>query len=260
MADTVSILLDHVDYRSHLEKKFPEQVEDKMANVHELGAALSSYAEEFPDHKLNRWLQDVSLQGSEESHGGVTLMTLHSAKGLEFNRVYLVGFEDGLLPHTNSMDYEDDLEEERRLLYVGMTRAKVKLTLTGASKRRVFNNWMANSPSRFLAEIPTDILQVFGTSFSQGEMFEETGYDQINDPEAFHEEYASEPVSYTVGMKVSHPTYGSGSIESIDNEYGVIKAIVEFNDFGKRKVTVSQLESNTGYSDGKDDELEYSYD
>jgi len=261
VADTVSILLDHVDYRSHLEKKFPEQVEDKMANVHELGAALSSYAEEFPDHKLNRWLQDVSLQGSEEeSHGGVTLMTLHSAKGLEFNRVYLVGFEDGLLPHTNSMDYEDDLEEERRLLYVGMTRAKVKLTLTGARKRRVFNNWMANSPSRFLAEIPTDILQVFGTSFSQGEMFEETGYDQITDPEAFHEEYASEPVSYTVGMKVSHPTYGSGSIESIDNEYGVIKAIVEFNDFGKRKVTVSQLESNTGYSDGKDDELEYSYD
>jgi DNA helicase-2/ATP-dependent DNA helicase PcrA len=261
ISETISILLDHVDYRSHLEKKFPEQVEDKMGNVHELGAALSSYAEEFPEHKLNRWLQDISLQGSEEqSEGGVTLMTLHSAKGLEFNRVYLVGFEDGLLPHTNSMDYEDDLEEERRLLYVGMTRAKIKLTLTGAKKRRVFNNWMANPPSRFLAEIPTDLLEIIGTAFSQNEMFASTGYDEVSSPEAYEAEYESEPTSYSVGMGVSHPTYGNGVIDSIDNEYGVIKAIVNFSDFGKRKVTASQLEASDGYSGDYDDEIEYSYD
>ena len=263
IADTVSILLEHVDYRSHLEKKFPEQVEDKLANVHELGAALSSYAEEFPEHKLNRWLQDISLQGSEEeTEGGVTLMTLHSAKGLEFNRVYLAGFEDGILPHTNSMDYEDDLEEERRLLYVGMTRAKIKLSLTGAKKRRVFNNWMANPPSRFLGEIPSDLVDIIGTGFATSANSYDASYASSSSYDSYHEEeYEPEPISYTAGMKVYHPTYGKGVIDSLDNVYGVLKAIVDFNDFGKRKVSASQLEaSSSGASIDYDDDIEYTYD
>src|SRR5690606_30910496 len=82
------------------------------------------------------------------------MMTLHMAKGLEFNRVYIVGLEENLLPHRNSLDDPDGLEEERRLFYVGMTRARQKLSLLGAYRRRTYNNWAANRPSRFLTEIP----------------------------------------------------------------------------------------------------------
>lgn len=260
MSETISILLSHIDYKAHLEKKYPEQTEDKLSNVHELGAALGSYAEEFPDRKLNHWLQDISLQGSEEnSRGGVSLMTLHSAKGLEYPRVYLVGFEDGLLPHNNSMDYEDDLEEERRLLYVGITRAKTKITLLAAQKRRVFNNWMANAPSRFLAEISPDIIDFSGVSKEFLKRSDAAGVSDADvnfSAQGFEEEYVPEPKSYSVGMKVFHSTYGNGTVKSIENEYGVMKSVVDFKEFGARKVSLSQLEG----SDFSYEDSEYSYD
>lgn len=281
LTETVSILLTETDYKTHVEKKYPEQVEDKMENIHELGAAIGSYAEEFPDRKLNRWLQDVALSGSEEqSDDGVSLMTLHSAKGLEFRRVFLLGFEDGLLPHNNSLDYDDDLEEERRLLYVGMTRAKEKLTLLAAEKRRVFNNWMANSPSRFLSEIPPELIKISGVSGGMGgEFSSQNGFDNFTVEDEQPEESVFEPSSYSVGMRVSHPTYGKGTIDSIENEFGVMKSIVSFDDFGVRKVGLTQLDAlltagldggiNAGNSLGKgmgsstsddDEESEYVYD
>lgn len=155
----VSHLLAHVGYLEHLKKAYPDQVTDKIDNVQELAAAMNAYHEQNPKDSLGEWLQNVSLLGSEkEEVQGVSLMTLHCAKGLEFPRVYLMGCDDGLLPHSNSQDDPLALEEERRLMYVGITRAQKKITLTTAQTRRVYYDWRTYSPSRFLDELPTEHL------------------------------------------------------------------------------------------------------
>jgi DNA helicase-2/ATP-dependent DNA helicase PcrA len=239
LPDIVQAVLVRTDYKSYVEKKFPDQIQDKIANIHEIAAALADYVEKNEAPTLSGWMQDISLSGSEdESKVGVTLMTLHSAKGLEFKRVFVVGVEDNLIPHSNSMNDPHDLEEERRLLYVGMTRAKEKLTLLSAQKRRVFNNWMANRPSRFLAELP--------------EIHMESGHRPSVSPAipvvtrispAPAQLAAQDDEEFVEGATVRHPTYGRGVIERVEDEYGIFKATVEFRDFGKRKVNCSQLES-----------------
>lgn len=161
LGQAVSLILGQVNYLGHLKKLYPEQHEDKVANVQELAAAMSAYCEHNPDDTLYEWLQSVSLIGSEkEEVQGVSLMTLHSAKGLEFPRVYLVGCDEGLLPHSNSTSKDEALEEERRLMYVGITRAKKKLTLLTADVRRVYYEWRCFGPSRFLKEIPKQHLEI----------------------------------------------------------------------------------------------------
>lgn len=163
--EMVNVLLRHVDYRGHLKKNYPDTVEDKMENLEELGAAMSAYFDQDSSRTLRDWVQDVSLVGSEkEEVPGVSLMTLHAAKGLEFPRVYMIGCDDGLLPHKKVIKEEDhlssELEEERRLMYVGMTRAKIKLSLFSASQRRSYYEWQCYRPSRFVAELPPELLDV----------------------------------------------------------------------------------------------------
>src|SRR6185295_12444718 len=96
----------------------------------------------------------------------IWLMTLHSAKGLEFPTVVLAGLEEGLFPHSRSSDDEEELEEERRLCYVGMTRAKARLVLTGAARRRIFGEYQASEPSRFIDEVPPQLLERAAPSIS----------------------------------------------------------------------------------------------
>jgi DNA helicase-2/ATP-dependent DNA helicase PcrA len=232
----ISWVLMLTDYSLYVQQKFPDQAQDKIANIHELGAALADYAGKNPGSSLARWMQDVSLSGSEEqSEGGVSLMTLHSAKGLEFRRVYLIGVEDGLLPHSNSMKEKLDLEEERRLFYVGMTRAREKLTLLAAEKRRVYTTWNANSPSRFLREIPADIL-----SFSSSRQTYQTQQTPDDGDLSYHYETEEKGELY-IGAPVYHPTYGKGIVEDISDEFGVAKATVDFMDHGQRRIKVSHL-------------------
>lgn len=261
--EIVGIILNFIEYKQYIEKKYPDQAIDKIANIHELGAAMAEYHESNPTATLTHWMQDASLSGSEEqSEGGVSLMTLHAAKGLEFKRVFLIGVEDGLLPHSNSLDSPDSLEEERRLLYVGMTRAKEKLTLLSAQKRRVFNNWMANPPSRFLTEIPQQYLKMDIKSRNEFSSFEEP-YSYGNNEVKYTEKVIGE---IRVGSRVFHPAYGKGNIEALDDVFGVKKATVNFNEFGKRKVNLSQLELNGTQQpaiekeDATDDEISYDYD
>src|SRR6202030_2068323 len=96
------------------------------------------------------------------------LMTLHSAKGLEFPVVIMAGLEEGLFPHSRSSDDDAELEEERRLCYVGMTPARTRLVLTGAARRRVFGEYQSNQPSRFIDEVPAELLERVAPSFSTG--------------------------------------------------------------------------------------------
>ena len=224
--ECVSIVMSRTGYSDYLKKKFPQQQEDKLANALELSAAMSDYEESNPDATLSSWLADISLMGSEEqSEGGVTLMTLHSAKGLEFDRVFIAGFEDGLTPHSNSLDNKQSVEEERRLVYVGITRARKKLTLASAARRRMYNTWHANNPSRFLREIPRDVLEISGS--------QEVPEIDIQE-EAFH---------LRIGGGVVHPAYGRGVVKGIDEELGGLRVTVYFPEHGMRRVSGTQLET-----------------
>ncbi len=231
LADLLSLMLDEIQYKAYVDKKFPEQSQDKMSNIHELGTALAEYEQESSGGaNLAQWLKDISLGESnpeEEGKGGVSLMTLHSAKGLEYPRVYLLGVEEGLLPHNNSLNEERDIEEERRLFYVGMTRARKKITLISAQKRRVFNQWVSYYPSRFLKEIPKDL---FSTTEGSVALWQEE--------EAFHQDDGL----LKLGGLVSHPTYGKGEIKNMDQDFGVVKVVVDFQDHGLRRVRAEHLE------------------
>lgn len=257
----VETLIKFTGYRTWLENKFPDKVVDKLENIHDLAGALAVFEEEGSKRgleALSDWLQSVTLVTTEDENAqGVSLMTLHSAKGLEYDRVYIVGVEDGLLPYGSAADDEADLEEERRLFYVGMTRAKKKLSLSSAFRRRVFNNTMANMPSRFLKEIPRELLatdinhKAVVNSFNGGfnDTFHDDDYDDLH--RKGHAEPDYEPAA---GDRVSHPTYGPGIIAEIIDEFGHIKAIVDFDGLGKRKVAAHHLEPDSG------NELVYDWD
>ena len=126
LATTLQVFLQTVAYLEYLDKKYRDQATEKKENVMELDTALRDFATRYPEATLDDWLQSVVLVGDEMHQSGesVSLMTLHAAKGLEFDRVYVAGVEEGLIPHRNSVSSRAELEEERRLLYVGMTRAK----------------------------------------------------------------------------------------------------------------------------------------
>lgn len=225
-------ILEITDYRVYLEKKHKLQAEEKIENIHELGAALAEYQELNEDATISEWLKDVSLAGSEEETKEdqcVSLMTLHSAKGLEFRRVFIVGVEDKILPHANSLDDKGQLEEERRLFYVGLTRAKEKVSLHGARKRRVYNRWLAHAPSRFLKEIPEELF-LHGKSTVKHAV-----------------SFGSKAKTWQEGAFVSHPTFGKGTISGVDEQsFATNKVLVQFKDFGMRKVPSSQLKQISG--------------
>jgi DNA helicase-2/ATP-dependent DNA helicase PcrA len=245
--EALEAILDATDYVAYVHKKFPEQAVDKVENIHELGAALADFAGAYPDSTIAEWLQSVTLSSEEsENKGGVSLMSLHMAKGLEFPRVYIIGVEEGLLPHRNSMDDPETLEEERRLFYVGMTRAKERLSLVGAYRRRTYNTWGANRPSRFLTEIPT---QHFEPATEAETSFMRSAYGSeayASDTSAMTYDYDDADGSggarvLSVGQSVRHPTYGKGNVEQILEEFGQTKAVVRFHEFGLRKVAAHHL-------------------
>ncbi|MGI6423240.1 MAG: ATP-dependent helicase [Candidatus Dojkabacteria bacterium] len=139
----------------------------KKENIEELKSVAGSYAREYDEKSLDIFLQEINLieQETDKNQDGsgdyVNLMTLHSSKGLEFEYVFIVGMEEGILPHSRSFLDEDDLEEERRLCYVGITRAKEKLFLTFAEKRQGRDGYNTQIPSRFLGEIPEEICEYY---------------------------------------------------------------------------------------------------
>ena len=234
LSEFLPYLIKETDYHSFLQKKFPDQLQDKVSNLHELGAAVSEYCASDSQALLAQWLKDVSLAGSEDNtsqENGVHLMTLHAAKGLEFRKVYIVGVEDGLIPHSNSMENDLDVEEERRLFYVGMTRAREKLFLLSARRRRILNNWQAYNPSRFLKDIAKDTIS--GLNMSLTEFISDLS----------KEDSQTSCKHLKVGSSVIHPTYGRGEIKSMSHDFGVLKATIDFTEFGLRKVQVNHLEA-----------------
>ncbi len=162
--DWVSYVIEHTGYLKELQAENTEEAEIRIENLQELLNVVSEFEPTEDDNELGEFLAQVSLvsdldKNVDETADMVTLMTLHSAKGLEFPVVFLMGLEEGIFPHARCFDSKSELEEERRLMYVGVTRAQDKLYLTHAKRRQMYGEYKYYNPSRFLGEIPPQLLE-----------------------------------------------------------------------------------------------------
>ncbi|HAM37753.1 MAG: ATP-dependent DNA helicase PcrA [candidate division WS6 bacterium GW2011_GWC2_36_7] len=166
LLDIIDIILEKTNYIQWFDDG-TDQAQMKKENVTELKNVAYQYVKKYPEKSLEMFLNEINLieQEQDKNQDGsgsyVNLMTLHSSKGLEFDYVFVIGMEEGLLPHSRAFTDESELEEERRLCYVGITRAKQKLTLTFAETRLTREGFTSQIPSRFLGEIPQDICEYY---------------------------------------------------------------------------------------------------
>ncbi len=200
-------LLDKSGYRHNLEEEKTAEAENRLENIEELFSVINEYMKNSDNNTLAGFLEEVTLMADidsmDEEQSVLTLMTIHSAKGLEFPVVFLVGMEDGIFPHSNSMFEQKGMEEERRLCYVGMTRAEERLYLSRAQVRLRFGERKMNPPSQFIEEIPTELLS--GA--------EDTRSDMAKEEEMIHSDNSG--TDYAIGQKIVHPRWGIGTILSI---------------------------------------------
>ncbi|NOY52147.1 MAG: DNA helicase PcrA [Deltaproteobacteria bacterium] len=236
-----SFLLEEIDRRIGYTKKLKESKDPtdstRLENIQELYSALKAFEEDAEDSRLEAFLESVALISDADTAktdaGVITLMTLHSAKGLEFPVVFLTGMEEGLFPHGMSLRSESGLEEERRLCYVGMTRAKEKLYLTSAQSRRVFGTYRAGIPSRFLREIPAKLLNRHGAATPRRPAFRSAATSPSSSTAATATAAAT---PFAVGCRVRHPLWGFGTVTtSIPTDRGA-KVTVHFQQVGSKKL------------------------
>ena len=171
VSELIKLTLRKTGYTKALEIENTIEAENRIANLDELLNVAIEFEEEFAENSLQEFLEGITLSSDldnmEDQEDSVTLMTLHSAKGLEFPVVFLVGMEEGIFPGYQSMMEPQELEEERRLCYVGITRAKENLFLTCSKQRTVFGSTSYNPVSRFLEEIPEDLLEGYQETFGE---------------------------------------------------------------------------------------------
>jgi DNA helicase-2/ATP-dependent DNA helicase PcrA len=190
---------------------------------------------------------------NQDRDAKVWLMTMHAAKGLEFPMVIIAGLEEGLFPHSRSREDLEELEEERRLCYVGMTRAQSQLILTSAARRRVFGEYQSTEPSRFLDEIPAELIEriaptyasAYQSSFTHGHYeFRTNPYGRKGKAPRFREgeeSYRYEDEDQSIpqlrpGMRVRHAQFGVGTVVSVEEHNDDMKITVRFNLVGVKKL------------------------
>ena len=249
-------VIDRTGYVKELEAEGTEEARARIENIDELINKAASYEEDAQEPSLEGFLSEVALvadiDSMDDDAGRVILMTLHSAKGLEFPQVYLTGMEDGLFPSYMSVDSEDPdaLEEERRLCYVGITRAMQDLTLTHAKKRMTHGETHYNRPSRFLNELPEELLKKekreepkeqepkprVHTSFMQAKsIFQTKAYDSVFDLKKGMPAKAGS-LDYAVGDTVRHIKFGVGIVEKIEDGGRDYEVTVNFEKCGVKKM------------------------
>jgi DNA helicase-2/ATP-dependent DNA helicase PcrA len=164
VANLLGMIIERTGYHQYLTDSFPVDGEERWENVQELRNVAAQFDELEPEQALMRFLEDVALMSDadeyDEKVDAVTLITMHAAKGLEFPVVFITGMEEGLLPHVRSFDDPAQMEEERRLAYVGVTRAKDRLYLLRAFRRAMMGQGSHNPPSRFLKDLPPELVHV----------------------------------------------------------------------------------------------------
>jgi len=249
-------MLDQSGYLQDLRDERSEDAESRIENLAELVSAAREYESREEEPSLFGFVDRLSLlsdvdeeQGSRDAR--VWLMTLHSAKGLEFPVVVLAGLEEGLFPHSRSSDDLEELEEERRLCYVGMTRARSRLVLTGAARRRIFGEYQSSEPSRFIDEVPAELVERKVPTYSSSphqSNFYDFRYNpyggrgrrgtRVREDEPVYayedEDQSSLDLSLKIGMKVRHPQFGIGTVLSVEALDDDTKLVVRFVAVGRK--------------------------
>ncbi len=248
----VARTLELSGYLDSLHRERTEEAQERAANLEELVSAAREYEGLDPHPSLAGFVDRLSLLSEADEEAGtpdarVWLMTLHAAKGLEFPVVVLAGLEEGLLPHSRALGREEDLEEERRLCYVGMTRARTHLVLTHARRRRLFGEYQATTPSRFLGELPAHLVEPVGAATARGPGRHAGRPRRRLSPAAAHAAYEDEDqsaVAFRPGLRVRHEEFGEGTVVAVEPQADDLKVTVRFASVGPKKLLarVARLE------------------
>ncbi|MFP7233593.1 DNA helicase PcrA [Bacillus subtilis] len=224
-------ILDKTEYREMLKAEKSIEAQSRLENIDEFLSVTKNFEQKSEDKTLVAFLTDLALiadidqldQQEEESGGkdAITLMTLHAAKGLEFPVVFLMGLEEGVFPHSRSLMEEAEMEEERRLAYVGITRAEQELYLTNAKMRTLFGRTNMNPESRFIAEIPDDLLENLNEKKetrapSARKMQPRRG--PVSRPVSYASKTGGDTLNWAVGDKAGHKKWGTGTVVSVKGE------------------------------------------
>ena len=214
ISELIKKILKETGYTKALENENTQEAENRIANLEEFLTVAVEFEEESAENGLSNFLEGITLSSDldnmEETEESVTLMTLHSAKGLEFPVVFLVGMEEGIFPGYKSIGEEKELEEERRLCYVGITRAKNYLYLTNSKQRTTFGSTTYNMPSRFLNEIPKDLLDGYEENKKQMNKKEENVFGNNNYTWNYGNKYNGTVKTY----KSTEPQYAAATVNT----------------------------------------------
>lgn len=207
LTELIDYILNETGLKQELENEKTIEAEIRLENLNEFKTVARNFEDKYGIISLDEFLDSISLVSDIEEHKDnkdvITLMTIHSAKGLEFDYVFLMGMEETLFPHRNSLLDSEQIEEERRLCYVAVTRAKKKLYLTNARKRMIFGDISYNPPSRFINEINEEYLEK----------------EETNAPKTFDKKQViNKNEEYQIGEKICHDKYGEGIIISMDSK------------------------------------------
>lgn len=237
LGDLIELLLNRVGFQEALLREYgDEEGGDRWNNIQELRSVANNYINLPLEAQLPTFLEEVALVSDvdtlRDERDAITCITLHQAKGLEYSVVFLTGMEDGLLPHSRSLDDRDALDEERRLFYVGATRAKERLYLMYAMRRASFGRNAPSAKSRFLSEIPNELLKQLPkrgySTTQQSSMFtQRSGFSNQNRTEPRRNAATVTPVrrgearpagpreaAFFAGQKVRHALFGEGMVVS----------------------------------------------
>ncbi len=210
LTELIDKILEKTGMKKELESEKSIEADIRLENLEEFKSITKNFEEQEGLVSLEDFLNEISLVSDIEEHkdnpNRITLMTIHSAKGLEFNNVFIVGMEESIFPHINSSFDKQDLEEERRLCYVAITRAKKRLYLVNAKRRRLFGRDSMNPPSRFINEINTDCIEI-------------TDNNKIEKKFEKESKLYNEDVTYNIGEVVYQDSYGEGIVVGIDDEF-----------------------------------------
>lgn len=221
-ADVLKVALTRSGYRNELESSRDPQDEARVENLDALLGQLYEWQAMYPEGTVADYLAEVTLAAAadeiEDESGSLSLMTLHTAKGLEYQVVFMIGLEQGTLPHIRAFDEPGGLQEERRLMYVGMTRAREQLFISHALQRTLFGNTSGFMASMFLADIPQELVEAEGTersissTASRPDRPSPSWKGAINTPSALRD---NKDLELAVGDKVNHDTFGNGQVITV---------------------------------------------
>ncbi|AIY04712.1 ATP-dependent DNA helicase pcrA [Planococcus sp. PAMC 21323] len=226
VTELVEEVLKKSGYRQMLQNDKTIEGESRLENLDEFLSVTKAFEKQSDDKSLVAFLTDLalisdidSLDDEEDADGPIILMTMHAAKGLEFPVVFIIGLEENVFPHSRSNNDDEELEEERRLAYVGITRAEQRLYLTHASSRTLFGKSNFNMPSRFISEISEDLIEQTRAHHRAGAA---TSYRQVPKRPAVtrpsYNQSGSEKLGWKTGDKAAHKKWGTGTVVSVKGE------------------------------------------